>query len=57
MQQDPNKKYFKRGELLAKEQEEYFKKHYQQNTEADNTDEKKEIEKGKDIKKYNYYVT
>lgn len=42
---DPNKKYFKRGELLAKEQEEYFKKHYQQNTEADNTDEKKEIEK------------
>lgn len=47
MQQDPNKKYFKRGELLAKEQEEYFKKHYQQNTDADNTDENKEIEKGK----------
>ncbi|KAM3966887.1 pre-mRNA processing factor 18 [Aphomia sociella] len=32
---DPNKnkKYFKRGDLLAKEQEEYFKKHQPHNTE------------------------
>ncbi|CAH0399205.1 unnamed protein product [Chilo suppressalis] len=33
---DPNKKYFKRGELLAKEQEEYFKKYGQQNEVTEN---------------------
>lgn len=38
--QDPNqpRKYFKRGELLAKEQEEYFKK-YGSHTNQDETEE------------------
>lgn len=35
--QDPNKprKYFKRGELLAKEQEEYFKKYGSHNNQVE----------------------
>ncbi|CAG9787173.1 unnamed protein product [Diatraea saccharalis] len=39
---DNNKKYFKRGELLAKEQEEYWQKCGQQNKESENEDIKED---------------
>ncbi|XP_046967156.1 pre-mRNA-splicing factor 18 [Vanessa cardui] len=42
---NPTKKYFKRGDLLAKEQEEYFKKYHSNNTEANENEDKKEVEK------------
>ncbi|XP_072950044.1 uncharacterized protein Prp18 [Epargyreus clarus] len=39
---DPSKKYFKRGELLAKEQEEYFRKCGQQKKEEEEEEKKRQ---------------
>lgn len=46
--QDPNKsrKYFKRGDLLAKEQEEYFKKYGPQKQEIESRKEDDKKTKG-----------
>lgn len=53
--QDPNKprKYFKRGELLAKEQEEYFKKYGSHN----NQDETENTEASSDKGLFSKYFT
>lgn len=57
--QDPtkNRKYFKRGELLAKEQEEYLKKYGPQIQEPEVQEESQEVKNERGLLQWDIFVS